>query len=225
MANPIADMNKTAVLAPPPPPQHGGAHLKQETQPRERERNYIYIYIYIYMYIYIYRIGSCRSTPRPSPIFLAAWRTCSSPRESAASGSGVVHVQVGFRPGLPEVDSRNQLFGAIKNSPQWQQVFQGSGGAIHADVAPQGDEVVITKHRVSAFTGTDLEMILRANEIDTLTLLGIATSGVVLSTLLHASDADYKLFVVKDCCTDQDAEVHACLVEKLFPRRATVLTA
>ena len=140
-------------------------------------------------------------------------------------GLRVMHVMVSFRSGLPEIDPRNQLFGAIKNSPQWQQIFQGPAGAIHADVAPQADEVVITKHRVSAFAGTDLEMILRANEIDTLILLGIATSGVVLSTLLHASDADYRLFAVKDCCTDQDSEVHACLTEKIFPRRATVLTA
>jgi nicotinamidase-related amidase len=135
----------------------------------------------------------------------------------------VIHVQVGFRPALPEVSSRNQLFGAIKSSPQWQQVFQGPGGAIHSDVAPQADEAVITKHRISAFTGTDLEMILRANDIDTLILLGIATSGVVLSTLLHASDADYQLFVVRDCCADRDPEVHACLTEKFFPGRATVL--
>ena len=68
-------------------------------------------------------------------------------------------------------------------------------------------------------------MILRANEIDALKLLGIATSGVVLSTSLHASDADYRRFVVKDCCTDLESDVHACLTEKLFPRRATVLTA
>ena len=137
----------------------------------------------------------------------------------------VMHVQVGFRPGLPEIDARNQLFGAIKNSPQWQQIFQGPAGAIHPDVAPLGEEIIITKHRVSAFAGTDLDMILRANGVDTLILLGIATSGVVLSTLLHASDADYRLVVVKDCCTDLDSEVHACLTEKLFPQRATVLTA
>ncbi|MGA7244715.1 MAG: isochorismatase family cysteine hydrolase [Terracidiphilus sp.] len=137
----------------------------------------------------------------------------------------VIHVMVGFRPGLPEVSPRNQLFGAIKNSARWQQIFQGPAGAIHSDVAPQADEVVITKHRVSAFAGTDLDMILRANEIETLILLGIATSGVVLSTLQHASDADYRIFVVKDCCTDQDPEVHGCLTEKFFPRRATVLNA
>ena len=138
-------------------------------------------------------------------------------------GIPVIHVQVGFRPGVPEVGSRNQLFSAIKSNPQWQQIFQGPAGAIHPAVAPQGDDIVITKHRISAFTGTDLDMILRANEIDTLILMGIATSGVVLATLLDASDADYRVLVVKDCCADQDAEVHACLTGKVFARLATVV--
>jgi nicotinamidase-related amidase len=137
-------------------------------------------------------------------------------------GMKVIHVQVGFRPGLPEVSSRNALFASIKSSPQ---LFQGPSGAIHPDVAPHGEEVVVTKHRIGAFAGTDLEMILRAGEVDTLVLLGIATSGVVLSTLLHAVDADYRVIVVKDCCADLDAEVHSTLVEKVFPRLATVTTA
>lgn len=137
----------------------------------------------------------------------------------------VIHVQVGYRPGLPEVSSRHPLFAALKTNPQWQQIFQGPAGAIHPQVAPQGDDIAITKHRISAFAGTDLDMILRANEIDTLILMGIATSGVVLATLLHAGDADYRVTVVKDCCADQDAEVHACLTEKVFPRLATVVSA
>jgi nicotinamidase-related amidase len=145
----------------------------------------------------------------------------------AARGRGlkVVHVQVGFRPGLPEISSRNQLFSAVKSNPQWRQIFEGPAGQIHAAVAPEGEDVVVTKHRISAFAGTDLDMILRANEIDTLVLLGIATSGVVLSTLLHAIDADYRAVVVKDCCVDQDAEVHACLTEKIFARMAAVITS
>jgi len=138
-------------------------------------------------------------------------------------GLSVFHVQVGFRPGLPEISSRNLLFNAIKNSPQHQQIFQGPAGAIHPAVAPQGEDIVVTKHRISAFAGTDLDMILRAKEIETLILFGIATSGVVLSTLLHAFDADYRLIVVQDCCTDRDPEIHHCLMEKFFPRLATVL--
>ena len=152
-------------------------------------------------------------------------RVASVLKEARERAMTVIHVQVGFRPGFPEVSERNQLFGATKTSAQWQQVFQGPAGAIHPDVAPVNDEIVVTKHRVNAFHGTDLEMILRAKEIDTLVLFGIATSGVVLSTLLDASDADYRLIVVKDCCFDLDADVHACLIEKVFPRRATVLSA
>ena len=137
----------------------------------------------------------------------------------------VIHIQVGFRPGLPEIGSRNSLFSAIKNSPQWQQMFEGQAGAIHPAVAPQGNDIVIAKHRISAFAGTDLDMILRANEVDTVILMGIATSGVVLATLLDASDADYRVIVVKDCCADQDAEVHTCLTEKVLARLGTVVSA
>jgi nicotinamidase-related amidase len=78
---------------------------------------------------------------------------------------------------------------------------------------------------VSAFAGTDLETVLRAREVDTLILFGIATSGVVLSTIRHAADADYRMIVVGDCCLDRDDEVHRCLVEKVFPRQATVVTS
>ena len=140
-------------------------------------------------------------------------------------GLSAFHVQVGFRPGLPEISPRNLLFSRIKNSVQHQQIFQGPGGAIHPAVAPQGEDMVITKHRINAFAGTDLDMILRAKEIETLILFGIATSGVVLSTLLHAVDADYRLIVVRDCCTDADPGVHPCLVEKVFPRLASVMSA
>jgi nicotinamidase-related amidase len=78
---------------------------------------------------------------------------------------------------------------------------------------------------VSAFAGTDLDLVLRANGIETLILTGIITSGVVLSTLRHAADADYRLLVVGDCCSDRDEEVHRVLLDKVFPQQATITTA
>jgi nicotinamidase-related amidase len=152
-------------------------------------------------------------------------RAASVLNHARASHMTVIHVKVGFRPGLPEVSSQNQLFGAMKASPQHQSLFQEPLGNIHPALAPTEDEVVITKHRVSAFTGTDLAMILRANDINMLVLFGIATSGVVLSTLLEASDADFRIAVIKDCCADLDADLHEALLTKLFPLRATVLSA
>jgi len=152
-------------------------------------------------------------------------RAASVLNHARASGITVIHVQVGFRPGLPEVSSRNALFASIKSSPQHQRLFQEPLGTIPSAIAPKDGEIVITKHRISAFAGTDLAMILRANDIDALVLFGIATSGVVLSTLLEASDADFRLAVIKDCCADLDSQVHDCLINKFFPSRASVFSA
>lgn len=146
-------------------------------------------------------------------------------RRCRSAGMTIIHVRVGFRPGFPEINPRNVLFSAIKSSPRWQQMFDGPASEIHPALAPQQTDIVVTKHRVSAFLGTDLEMILLAQGIETLVLFGIATSGVVLSTLVHASDADYSMVVLRDCCADQDPEVHSCLLNKVFPRRATVIDA
>jgi len=96
---------------------------------------------------------------------------------------------------------------------------------IHQAVLPIEGEVVVGKHRVNALYGTALDLILRANNIDTLLILGYATSGVVLSTVRYAADLDYRLVVVEDCCADQDPEVHDFLTQRIFPRQAEVVTA
>jgi nicotinamidase-related amidase len=139
------------------------------------------------------------------------------------AGMRIIYVVVGFRVGYPEVSPRNQSFGPIRDSGRFSA---GSAGTeMHPAVAPKPGEVVVTKHRVSAFAGTDLDMILRANGLDTLVLAGLATSGVVLSTLRHAADADYKLVVVADCCADRDPDVHRVLMEKVFARQAAIMKA
>jgi nicotinamidase-related amidase len=152
-------------------------------------------------------------------------RAASVLKHARTAGLPVIYVQVGFRPNFPEIGTRNALLNTLRNSPQFQQLFTGTGSAIHSAVAPEEKDIVITKHRISAFAGTDLEMILRAKEIDTLILFGIATSGVVLSTLRHAADADYRILVLKDCCGDADPEVHACLMDKVFPRQAAIVSS
>ncbi|MHB8218109.1 MAG: cysteine hydrolase family protein [Candidatus Sulfotelmatobacter sp.] len=152
-------------------------------------------------------------------------RAASALKQARSAALPVIYVQVGFRPNFPEISPRNAAFSTVKNSPQRQQLFVSPSKEIHSSVAPEPDDIIVTKHRVSAFAGTDLDMILRAKDVDTLILFGIATSGVVLSTVRHASDADYRLIVIKDCCADQDPEVHACLVDKVFPRQSKVVSA
>jgi nicotinamidase-related amidase len=133
----------------------------------------------------------------------------------------IVYVIVGFRAGHPEISPHNLTFAGIKKANLL--VLGEADVAIHPAVAPEPGEVVVTKHRVSAFAGTELDMILRANGIETLILAGITTSGVVLSTVRHAADADYRIMVVEDCCSDKDEEAHRVLVERVFPAQAIVV--
>jgi nicotinamidase-related amidase len=93
---------------------------------------------------------------------------------------------------------------------------------VHEALEPRPDEPVVVKRRVSAFSGSDLDVLLRAAGAGTLVLAGIATSGVVLSTLRQAADLDYRLVVLSDACADRDPEVHRVLLEKVFPRQALV---
>jgi nicotinamidase-related amidase len=137
-----------------------------------------------------------------------------------SAGLDVLYVVVGFRPGHPEISARNKTFGAIAAGGG----FSAEGAQVHPEVAPAEGDIVVTKRRVSAFAGSDLELVLRARDIDSLTLTGIATSGVVLSTLRQAADLDYRLTVLSDGCLDADPEVHRVLTEKVFPRQADVMT-
>jgi nicotinamidase-related amidase len=147
-------------------------------------------------------------------------RTVALLQAARAAKARVGYVRVGFRPGYPEVSPNNLAFSTIRSSGRFEGDAPGS--EIHPRVAPREGDFIVTKHRYGAFPGTDLDMILRANGVDTLVLAGISTSGVVLSTVRHAADADYRIVVVADCCADPDAEVHRVLTEKVFPKQARV---
>jgi nicotinamidase-related amidase len=157
----------------------------------------------------------------PSGDLLTRINTALAAARSAAIP--VIYVQVAFRPGYPEISPRNKSFsrarqqlGSLQASPTTME--------IHPAIAPQATDIVVTKRRVSAFSGSDLEVVLRAQGIGHLVLCGIATSGVVLSTLREAADKDYQLTVLSDCCTDADEEVHRVLLSKVFPFQADVLS-
>ncbi|HTE32312.1 MAG TPA: isochorismatase family cysteine hydrolase, partial [Chryseolinea sp.] len=135
----------------------------------------------------------------------------------------VIYIVVGFRKGYPEVSPNNKSFSILKNGTM--NLDREESYQVHASVAPRPGDIVITKRRVSAFTGSDLEVVLRSFGINRLVLSGIATGGVVLSTLREAADKDYAITVLSDCCADMDEEVHHVLTTKIFPRQAEVVTA
>ena len=137
------------------------------------------------------------------------------------AGIPVVYVRIAFRPGAPEINRRNASFAAVAASGFSDQ---DEATQIHADVAPQPGDIVVLKKRVSAFARSDLEIVLRSLQVESLALTGIATSGVVLSTVRWAFDMDYSMVVVADACADRDAEVHRVLTQKVLLAQATVVS-
>src|SRR5215469_16133532 len=94
------------------------------------------------------QVGIVSAYAKPQEEFIArAASVLAAARQAAMT---VIHIQVGFRPGLPEVGGRNKLFAAIKASPEHQEFFRGPSGAIHPALGPEPGDIVITKHRVSA---------------------------------------------------------------------------
>jgi nicotinamidase-related amidase len=143
--------------------------------------------------------------------------------EAARKGGFLlIHVGIGFEPGYPEISPKNKRFGMVKE----KGVFvKGSDTAkINSALYKPGD-TIIYKHRVGAFAGNSLYMILQAQGIENLVFFGISTSGIVLSTIRAAFDLDFQPFVIKDACFDPDEEVHRVLTEKVFAHQGTVLTA
>lgn len=133
----------------------------------------------------------------------------------------VIYVTVGFRAGMPEISATNKAFSAIKQ--QMANVDMKEWITIHPLLSPEEQDIIVTKKRFSAFTGSDLEVILRSLRIQHLVLTGVSTSGVVLSTVREAADKDYQLTVIEDCCKDGDEEVHRLLMTKVFPRQSDVI--
>jgi nicotinamidase-related amidase len=144
-------------------------------------------------------------------------------KAARTAGIPVMFVRVAFRPGYPEAAERNASFGAISQLGD-AMTQDHPATQVHASLEPHPDEPVIIKRRISAFSGSDLDVLLRGANADSLILAGISTSGVVLSTIRQAADLDYRLTVLADACADADPEVHRVLTEKVFPRQSLVTT-
>jgi nicotinamidase-related amidase len=136
----------------------------------------------------------------------------------------VVYVRVAFTPDdFAAIPTHNKAFAAVA---EHKLLADGSPGSeIHDSLDVRDEDIVVRKTRFGAFSTTDLYATLHSQGIDTLVVAGISTSGVVLSTLRDAADADYRLYVLADATADPDPEVHRILIEKVFPRQAEVIDA
>lgn len=154
--------------------------------------------------------------PSVAPALLANTRQlCDAAR---AKGVGVYFANLRFGPGYPEVSPSN------KNGQGIKRLGLFTDDRLAPELGQRADEPLILAHRASVFFGTDLQVRLSARGVDALIMVGIASTGVVLSSVAYASDADFRLYTVKDCCYDPDPIVHEHLFATAFESRTTVLS-
>lgn len=79
---------------------------------------------------------------------------------------------------------------------------------IHPDLVPLGNEKVVSKHRYSAFFGTDLDIVLRCQEIGDLVIAGTLTNMCCESTARDAYHRDYRVFFLADATATVNEEMH-----------------
>jgi nicotinamidase-related amidase len=98
--------------------------------------------------------------------------------------------------------------------------------AIASEIVPQAGvqrgDLIITKRRWGAFSGTQLEEQLRTAGVTTVVIGGIATNVGVESTARHAAGLGFAVVTVENACTYRDAAAHHASFERIFPRLGRV---
>lgn len=95
---------------------------------------------------------------------------------------------------------------------------------IAPEVAPQDGDVMVPKHRWSAFHQTHLDLQLRVRGLSTIVIAGGSTDVGIASTVFAARDLDYGIVVVRDCCYSHRGDNNAFFMERVFPRMGRVMT-
>ena len=127
----------------------------------------------------------------------------------------VIHTREGHRPDLSDAPRHKVERGEPSlrigaPGPMGRILVRGEPGHdIIPELYPAGAEPVIDKPGKGAFYQTDLELMLKNREIDTLFVCGVTTEVCVNTTVREANDRGFCCIVLSDCCASYFPEFHA----------------
>jgi len=131
-------------------------------------------------------------------------------------GVQVIHTPISFGEGCPEAGS--SPYGIMAPVAQSGAFITGTWGAKVAEVLDQAEsDIVIEKHRICAFEGSELESALRDRGIETLIVAGLLTDNCVEATIRIAYDKGFEVFAVTDATATLDPDKQKLTTEQSFP--------
>jgi nicotinamidase-related amidase len=132
----------------------------------------------------------------------------------------VIFVRVGFSQDYVECPTTSPLFSYVQQAQALQLNSWGTEFDKNLDV--RENDIIITKHRISAFYVTKLQAILSARQIQQVLLCGVSTDFAVQTTAREAHDRDYRVSIVKDACAANSIEEH-CNTLQLLSKFCTMV--
>jgi biuret amidohydrolase len=129
------------------------------------------------------------------------------------AGMPIIYINVCYQPGYPDLIRNNGLFNTI---PTMNCLIRGTPGAqIIPELAPRPGDFICEHTRVSSFFGTDLDNILRSQNIRTVIATGIATNVAVDHTVRDSVQLGYDTILLRDCCYSSTAEYHEAALKTM----------
>jgi ureidoacrylate peracid hydrolase len=145
---------------------------------------------------------------------------------AAARGAGAPVAHVGFWT-LPDHASDSGPWLAQRRRSTFSSdtlcIADTEGAKFIDALAPREGEWVVRKHRYSAFSGTDLDMLLRARRIKSLVITGVSTNACVESTLRAGFELDYYICVPPEAVASWDKTLHAATLANVNHRFGVTL--
>jgi nicotinamidase-related amidase len=121
-------------------------------------------------------------------------------------GYDVVHVKMGAQTSNPRHTAK------INRKSDFILPMDAEKGEFLEGVQPVEGELVFAKTNGGAFTGTNLDFVLRNMDIDSLIVTGFLTDQCVLATALAAGDIGYDVLLVEDACTGTTRDNHDAII-------------
>ena len=138
-------------------------------------------------------------------------------QECRKNGIKIIHCPITFTSDYRELS--NTSYGILNNVKNGN-CFQAKewGGAIIDSLKPNENETIVAgKIGLCGFASTNLDFILRQNNITNLAISGFLTNCCVESSMRTAYEKGYKVFTLTDCCSATSVEEHENSIKYTFP--------